>query len=84
MTKQTLTREQEVYKRLASTGKYVNTGKVLIGLSYVPRPLEMTQSEEFIQGILLGSYRPLFGGRAMAYFTVAIVALASLFVSCSR
>lgn len=84
MTKQTLTREQEVYKRLASTGKYVNTGKVLIGLSYVPRPPEMTQSEEFIQGILLGSYRPLFGGRAMAYFTVAIVALASLFVSCSR
>jgi hypothetical protein len=84
MTKQTLTREQEVYKRLASTGKYVNTGKVLIGLSYVPQPPQMTQSEEFIQGVLLGSYRPLLGGRAMAYFTVAIVTLASLFVSCSR
>jgi hypothetical protein len=84
MTKQTLTREQEVYKRLASTGKYVNTGKVLIGLSYVPQPPQMTQSEEFIQGVLLGSYRPLFSSRAMAYFTVAIVTLASLFVSCSR
>lgn len=84
MTKQTLTREQEVYKRLASTGKYVNTGKVLIGLSYVPKPRQMTQSEEFIQNILLGNYRPLVSDKATVYFTVAVVVLASLFVSCSR
>lgn len=84
MTKKSLTREEKVYKELASTGKYVNTGKVLIGLSYVPKPPQMTQSEELIQGILLGSYRPLFSGRAMAYFTVMLVTAASLFVSCSR
>lgn len=59
MTKESLTREQEVYKKLASTGKYVNTGKVLIGLSYVPKPPQMTQSEEFIQGVLLGKRRGL-------------------------
>lgn len=84
MTEKSLTREQEVYNKLASTGKYVNTGKVLIGLSYVPKPRQMTQSEEFIQNILLGNYRPLVSDRAMVYFTVAVVVLASLFVSCSR
>ena len=83
MTKKSLTREQKVYKELAATGKYVNTGKVLIGLSYVPKPPEMTQSEEFIQNILLGNYRPLVSDKAMVYFTVSIVVLASLFVSCS-
>lgn len=84
MTKKSLTREQEVYKKLAATGKYVNTGKVLIGLAYVPKPRQMTQSEEFIQNILLGNYRPLVSDKAMVYFTVAVVVLASLFVSCSR
>jgi hypothetical protein len=83
MTKKSLTREQKVYKELAATGKYVNTGKVLIGLAYVPKPPEMTQSEEFMQNILLGNYRPLVSDKAMVYFTVAIVVLASLFVSCS-
>ena len=72
-----------MYKELAATGKYVNTGKVLIGLAYVPKPPEMTQSEEFIQNVLLGNYRPLVSDKAMVYFTVAIVVLASLFVSCS-
>lgn len=83
MTKKSLTREQKVYKELAATGKYVNTGKVLIGLAYVPKPPEMTQSEEFIQNVLLGNYRPLVSDKVMVYFTVAIVVLASLFVSCS-
>lgn len=84
MIKKSLTREQEVYKKLAATGKYVNTGKVLIGLSYVPKPRQMTQSEEFIQSVLLGNYRPLISDKFMVYFTVAVVVLASLFVSCSR
>lgn len=83
MTKKPLTREQKVYKELAATGKYVNTGKVLIGLAYVPKPPEMTQSEEFLQNVLLGNYRPLFSDRFIVYFTIVIVTLASLFVSCS-
>jgi hypothetical protein len=33
MTKKALTREQKVFKELAATGKYVSTGKVLIGLT---------------------------------------------------
>ena len=83
MTKKSLTREQQVYKDLAATGKYFNTGKVLIGLSYVPKPPQMTQSEEFMQNILLGNYRRLVSDRLMVYITVALVVCASLFVSCS-
>jgi len=83
MTKKSLTREQKVYQELAATGKYYNTGKVLIGLTYVPKPPQMTQSEEFMQNILLGNYRRLVSDRAMVYITVALVVCASLFVSCS-
>jgi hypothetical protein len=83
MTKKSLTREQQVYKELAATGKYYNTGKVLIGLSYVPKPPQMTQSEEFMQNILLGNFRRLVSDRVMVYITVALVVCASLFVSCS-
>jgi hypothetical protein len=82
MTKKSLTREQQVYKELAATGKYYNTGKVLIGVAYVPKPPEMTQSEEFMQNILLGNYRRLVSDRAVVYFTVLLVVCASLFVSC--
>jgi hypothetical protein len=83
MTKKSLTREQQVYKELAATGRYYNTGKVLIGLAYVPKPPQMTRSEEFMQNILLGNYRRLVSDRAMVYVTVALVVCASLFVSCS-
>jgi hypothetical protein len=83
MTKKSLTREQQVYKDLAATGKYFNTGKVLIGLSYVPKPPQMTQSEELMQNILLGNFRRLVSDRLMVYITVALVVCASLFVSCS-
>ncbi len=65
MTKKPLTREQKVYKELAATGKYFNTGKVLIGLTYQRKPPEMTRSEEFIQGVLLGRYRRLVSDRTM-------------------
>lgn len=82
MTKKPLTREQQVYKDLAATGRYFNTGKVLIGLTYQRRPPEMTQSEEFIQGLLLGRYRRLISDRTMVYLTVILVVCASLFVSC--
>jgi len=82
MTKKVLTREQKVFKELAATDKYVNTGKVLIGLRYQRKPVEMTQDEEFLQNILLGTYRPLVSDKAVVYFTLVLVLFASLFVSC--
>lgn len=83
MAKKPLTREQKVFKELAGTGRYLSTGKVLIGVACVPKPLPMSRDEERMQGFLLGSYRPFMSGRAMVYTTVVLVVLASLFVSCS-
>jgi len=60
MIKKALTKEQQVFKELAATGKYFNTGKVLIGLTYQPKPAPVTPDEAFLQNILLGNYRPLF------------------------
>ena len=84
MTKKSLTREQKVFKELAATGKYVSTGKVLIGLTYIPKLPEMTQGEELIQNVLLGNYRRLVSDSAMVCLTVVLVVCAGLFVSCSK
>jgi hypothetical protein len=56
MIKQALTREQKVFKELAATGRFFNTGKVLIGVAYVPKPAPMLRDERFIQSLLL--HRP--------------------------
>ena len=84
MTKKALTREQKVFKELAATGKYVNTGKVLIGLTYQRKPPEMTQNEELMQNILLGNYRRLVSDQVIVYVAFVLVVLTSLFVSCSK
>lgn len=45
----------DIYKKLAASGRFVNTGKVLIGLQHVPmqkRP--MSRDEERLQCVLLG------------------------------
>ena len=84
MTKKALTQEQKVFKELAATGRYVSTGKVLIGLTHIPKPPEMTQGEELIQNILLGNYRRLVSDSAMVCLTVVLVVCAGLFVSCSK
>ena len=83
MAKKPLTREQKVFNKLAATGKYVNTGKVLIGLAYVPRPARMSEDEEFLQNILLGNYRLLVRDRTIMFFALLLVLLASLLVACS-
>ncbi|CAB4154678.1 hypothetical protein UFOVP652_23 [uncultured Caudovirales phage] len=57
MTKRAITREQKMFKKLASTGRYVSTGKVLIGVAHVPRARDMTSNDVFIQNILLGQRR---------------------------
>jgi hypothetical protein len=81
MTKKLLTREQKVFKELAATGKYINTGKVLIGLTYQRKPPLMTDGEELIQSLLLGSYRCLISEQTMVYLILALVIGASLFVA---
>jgi len=70
MTKKALTRERKVFKELAASGRYVNTGKVLIGLTYQPKPAPMTESEEFI---LLDNYRLLVSDRAVRFFAFVLV-----------
>lgn len=84
MIKKALTREQKVFKELAATGRYVSTGKVLIGLTHIPKPPAMTQSEELIQNLLLNNYHPLVSDRVIMYFAVVLVVLTSLLVSCSK
>lgn len=84
MAKKPLTREQKVFNKLAATGKYVNTGKVLIGLAYVPRPAPMSEDEELLQNILLGDYRSLVRDRTIMFSALLLtLLLASLFVACS-
>ena len=84
MAKKPLTREQKVFNRLAATGKYVNTGKVLIGLAHVPRPAPMSEDEELLQNILLGNYRLLVRDRTIMFSALLLtLLLASLFVACS-
>lgn len=76
------TKADEVYKELALTGRYFNTGKVLMGVSHVPRPRAMSQDEERIQSALLkghGSRITAGTWRYMAY--VAIVVAAVLMVN---
>ena len=45
------------YKRVTPIG--VNTGKIIIGGHYIPKPKEMTSNEYFIQGLLLGRQIPI-------------------------
>jgi hypothetical protein len=44
----------DLYKKLAASGRYVNTGKVLIGLQYQRPPRQLGREEERIQAIMLG------------------------------
>jgi len=60
MIEKALTREQEVFNKLVASKKFLSTGKVLIGLTYQPKPAPVTPDEVFLQNILLGNYRPLF------------------------
>ena len=47
--------KKDVYDELAASGRYLNTGKVLIGLCHVPvQRRVMSRDEERIQAGLLG------------------------------
>jgi hypothetical protein len=58
MIKPSIKREAKVFKRLAATGKYVSTGKVLIGVAFTPRPREMSVEETYLQKALLMKQKP--------------------------
>ena len=75
-------RTEEVYRELAASGRYVNTGKVLIGVSHVPRPRQMTQSEEVIQDALLGNSRYRVHVLDVAYVLLLVTLFGTLFISC--
>ncbi len=77
MTKKRETKADKVYKELAATGKYVNTGKVLIGVQYVPRNTNlMSQDAERLQSALLGQRVP------MLRYDVTVYILYGLAVTC--
>jgi hypothetical protein len=46
-------RAQAVFNRIAASGRYFNTGKVLIGLTYARAPRAMSRDEETLQALLL-------------------------------
>jgi len=75
MTKLPDPRTDKVFRELAASGRYVNTGKVLIGVSHVPRPMDMSQDAELFQGVFLGTHRPRYSVASAAY----MVALAFVF-----
>lgn len=78
------TNADTVYKKLASSGRYVNTGKVLIGVAYTQRPRQMTYGEERIQSALLNRHRPLVSAYTWPYVALAAVLLGSFIVACSK
>lgn len=50
-----------------------NTGKVLIGCMWQPKPPPMSQDEELIQSVLLGEPVPSFRVRRMARLAWLVV-----------
>jgi len=82
MTKRVLTREKRVFKELAATGKYVNTGKVLIGLSHQPAPSQLSRDAERLQGALLGDCASHLSRNFMVYLAILTVVFASLVAAC--
>ncbi len=73
MDEKKLTRSEETFKRLSASGRYVSTGKVLIGVAHCPRPRDMTHNELFIQDIILGTRRWHVTTSWMCYVAVLAV-----------
>ena len=74
------TRADQVYDELAHTGKYFNTGKVLMGVSCVPRPRPMSHGEELIQSALLADSRPRITAGTWRYIAFVVTVLSGIFV----
>jgi hypothetical protein len=72
----------DIYEKLAATGKYFNTGKVLIGLQHYPRLHRMNRDEEIMQSILLGAYRPYISYGFTLYLVALALVVVALFIAC--
>jgi hypothetical protein len=81
MTKLPDPRTDKVFRELAASGRYVNTGKVLIGVSHVPRPMDMSQDAELFQGVFLGTHRPRYSVVSVAYVVVLAFVFGILVIS---
>lgn len=63
----------DLYKKIAASGRYHNTGKVLLGLQYIPRQrIKMSRDDEIIQSVLLGQRVPSFRYDLTVYVLYAI------------
>jgi hypothetical protein len=76
-------RTDKVFKELAASGKYVNTGKVLIGVSCEPRPRVLSYGEERIQRALLKKHGPRITAGTWGYMALVATATVATLVSCS-
>jgi hypothetical protein len=76
-------RTDKVFKELAASGKYVNTGKVLIGVSCEPRPRVLSYGEERIQRALLKGHGPRITAGTWGYMALVATATVATLVSCT-
>jgi hypothetical protein len=73
----------KVYNELAASGKYVNTGKVLIGVACEPRPRILSYGEERIQSALLKKHGPRITAGTWRYMALVATATVATLVACS-
>jgi hypothetical protein len=76
-------RTDKVFKELAASGKYVNTGKVLIGVACEPRPRVLSYGEERIQRALLKKHGPRITAGTWRYMALVATATVAALVACS-
>jgi hypothetical protein len=72
----------EIFEKLAASGRYVNTGKVLIGLQYQRPPRPMGYDEIRIQNALLGVRGPRLAFDVTVYllYAISVITLAAAVV----
>jgi hypothetical protein len=73
----------KVFKELAASGKYVNTGKVLIGVACEPRPRILSYGEERIQRALLKGHGSRITAGTWGYTALVATATVATLVACS-
>ena len=76
-------RADKVFKELAASGRYVNTGKVLIGVACEPRPRALSHGEERIQSALLKGHGPRITAGTWGYIALVVTASLGTLVACS-
>jgi hypothetical protein len=73
----------KVFKELAASGRYVNTGKVLIGVACEPRPRVLSYGEERLQSALLKKHGPRVTAGTWGYIALVVTASLGTLVACS-